>query len=296
MSAKIFVSYSRKDSIQARKLIDAFAKMGYDVWVDWEDIPPATNWLDQVKRGIEEADSFIFFISPDSIASEVCNVEVNHAAKYNKRIIPIVLRDVSAKEVNNAIRQLNWTFLREEDDHESGLKRFRDAMELDFEWVARHNRLLGKALDWHHGKEASLLLHGGELSRVQKEVDDAKDKEPKLTEMQQMFLDYSIRNERFKFIRGLVIAAVLTVLAGLTVFALVQRSRAMVNEELANMNAELANEQKEIAEDNAVLALKNARTPTIRRRSADAIALIKSSTSGWLLMAHTLNLIRCSSN
>lgn len=259
MSAKIFVSYSRKDSIQARKLIDAFAKMGYDVWVDWEDIPPATNWLDQIKRGIEEADSFIFFISPDSIASEVCNVEANHAAKYNKRIIPIVLRDVSAKEVNNAIRQLNWTFLREEDDHESGLKRFRDAMELDFEWVARHNRLLGKALDWHHGKEASLLLHGGELHRVQKEVKDAKDKEPKLTEMQQMFLDYSIRNERFKFIRGLVIAAVVTVLAGLTVFALVQRSRAIVNEELANMNAELANEQKEIAEDNAVLALKNAR-------------------------------------
>lgn len=269
MSAKIFVSYSRKDSPQARKLIEAFAKMGYDVWVDWEDIPPATNWLDQIKRGIEQADSFIFFISPDSIASEVCNVEVNHAAKYNKRIIPIVLRDVSAKDTNNVVRQLNWIFLREADDQDGGLKRFRDAMELDFEWVARHNRLLGKALDWHHGKESSLLLYGSELRRVQKDVEQATDKEPKLTDMQAMFLAYSLKNERLRLVRWIMIAIVVTVLAALTAFALAQRDRAIENEVLANTNAELANDQRLKAEENERLARRNAEEALLAKDEAE---------------------------
>ena len=103
LSARIFVSYSRKDSKAARKLIDTFEKMGYDVWVDWEDIPPATHWMEQIEEGIEKSDAFIFFISPDSIKSEVCNVELEHAAKYNKRIIPIVVRKVEADQTNDTI-------------------------------------------------------------------------------------------------------------------------------------------------------------------------------------------------
>ena len=90
--AKLFVSYSRRDSVAARKLIESFRSIEQEVWVDWESIPPAVDWLEQIFRGIEEADAFIFMISPDSIASEVCKVEIHWAAQNNKRIIPIVLR------------------------------------------------------------------------------------------------------------------------------------------------------------------------------------------------------------
>jgi hypothetical protein len=105
--AKLFVSYSRRDSVAARKLIEAFRSIEQDVWVDWESIPPAVDWLEQIFRGIEEADAFIFLISPDSIASEVCKVEINRAAQNNKRIIPIVLRDVHPKDTPETISKLN---------------------------------------------------------------------------------------------------------------------------------------------------------------------------------------------
>ena len=111
--AKLFVSYSRRDSVAARKLIDAFRAIDKQVWVDWESIPPAVDWLEQIFRGIEEADAFIFLISPDSIVSEVCKVEVGRAAQNNKRIIPVVVRDVNPKDTLESIRKLNWTFLRE---------------------------------------------------------------------------------------------------------------------------------------------------------------------------------------
>lgn len=267
--ARIFVSYSRKDSVAARKLIDAFKEMKYDVWVDWEDIPPATDWMDQIEVGIEKSDAFIFFISPDSIASEVCNVEINHAAKYNKRIIPIVLRQVVAKEANNNIRKLNWIFLREEDELEKGLNRFRDAMDLDFTWVAEHTKLLEKTLDWHHGKSTSLLLRGGELRRVRLLVESVKSREPKLTPLQQTFLETSIKNERRTyFLLGLV-TAVVAVLAGLTFFAVVQRNLAEENEKLAQENAAIANQQRTIAEQNAVIALDNAREAREAQQEAE---------------------------
>src|SRR4029453_19114338 len=108
--AKLFVSYSRKDSATAHKLIEAFKSIQQDVWVDWESIPPAVDWLEQIFRGIEESDAFIFFIIPDSIASEVCKVEVGRAALNNKRIIPILVLDVNAHDALESIRKLNWTY------------------------------------------------------------------------------------------------------------------------------------------------------------------------------------------
>jgi len=116
--AKLFVYYSRKDSVAARKLIESFKSIQQDVWVDWESIPPAVDWLEQIFRGIEEADAFIFLISPDSIVSEVCKVEIGRAALNNKRIIPIVLRDVDPKDTIESIRKLNWNFIRETDNFE----------------------------------------------------------------------------------------------------------------------------------------------------------------------------------
>ncbi|WP_345297427.1 hypothetical protein [Candidatus Villigracilis affinis] len=37
---KLIVSYSRKDSTVARKLIDNIKRFEFDVWVDWEHIRP----------------------------------------------------------------------------------------------------------------------------------------------------------------------------------------------------------------------------------------------------------------
>ena len=182
--AKLFVSYSRRDSVAARKLIEAFRSIEQDVWVDWESIPPAVDWLEQIFRGIEESDAFIFLISPDSIASEVCKVEINRAAQNNKRIIPIVLRDVQAKDAPESIRKLNWTFIRESDNFEEGLAKVKTAIELDLDWLEEHRRLLVRSLEWHRRKDPSLLLRGRDLRNARRMVATATSKDPIPTELQ----------------------------------------------------------------------------------------------------------------
>ena len=88
----IFISYSRKDIDFAQKIVDALAANDLDTWIDWKSIPKGEDWEQEIYRGIEEADAFLFLVSPDSVASEMCNKEIDHAVANGKRILPIVIR------------------------------------------------------------------------------------------------------------------------------------------------------------------------------------------------------------
>ena len=89
----VFISYSRKNSEFVRILHEALEKSNRETWVDWEGIAKGTEWWKEIEEGIEGADTFVFVISPDSVASTVCQDEINHAVKHNKQILPIVYRD-----------------------------------------------------------------------------------------------------------------------------------------------------------------------------------------------------------
>src|SRR6266545_2997002 len=222
--AKLFVSYSRRDSVAARKLIESFRSSGQDVWVDWESIPPAVDWLEQIFRGIEEADAFLFLISPDSIASEVCKVEIGRAALNSKRIIPIVLRDVDPSTTPESIRKLNWTFIRETDNFDEGLQKVKTAIELDLDWLEEHRRLQVRTLEWHRKKDISLLLRGRDLRNARRMVATATAKDPRTTELQQAFILHSQKSERNRTLAWISTGVALVIMLVLTYFA-VQESR-----------------------------------------------------------------------
>jgi len=46
-------------------------------------------------NSIEQADSFVFVISPDSVRSQVCRNEIDHAIANNKRFIPLLRREIT---------------------------------------------------------------------------------------------------------------------------------------------------------------------------------------------------------
>jgi len=101
--ADVFISYSRKDSDLVHWILDGLAEQNRDVWVDWEDISLTSNWWKEITEGIENADTFAFVMSPDSVASPTCNFEIAHALQHNKRIVPIVCRDVAETQAFAAL-------------------------------------------------------------------------------------------------------------------------------------------------------------------------------------------------
>ena len=91
----VFISYSRKDIDFVQRVFDVLTARDRDPWADWQDIPPTADWLDEIYQGIEAADSFLFVISPDSVISEICTLEIEHVIKHNKCLVPVVWKDAS---------------------------------------------------------------------------------------------------------------------------------------------------------------------------------------------------------
>lgn len=263
----IFISYSRKDSETAHKLMTAFKSIDMDVWVDWEDIPPAVGWLDQILQGIEAADAFIFLVSPDSVASEVCNVELEHAHKNAKRIIPIVVRDVDPKTTRSAIRDLNWIFMRANDDFDGALKKVEVAINLDVEWLQEHRRLQVRALEWDRKKDPSLLLRGGDLRNASRMVMEHEDKDPAPSELQRHYIRFSKSSERVRMLTWISAGLAIVIMLILSLLALDQRQDALAN-------AAEAQEQRAIAESNEKTAQSNARAALAAKAEADTNAEI----------------------
>jgi len=194
----IFISYSRKDIDFAERIVQALAENNLETWIDWKDIPKAEEWLQEIYRGIEAAEAFLFLISPDSLASKVCNQELEHAVLNGKRIIPIIIRDPEDMEsVPKSLTKLNWIFCRDgQDDFSKAITETRKTVQTDYEWVRYHTRLQLKALDWEGMKDVSRLLRGKELREAEERLVRVNSKEDLLpTDLQQKYLLHSQKNE-----------------------------------------------------------------------------------------------------
>ena len=189
----IFISYGRKDSLAfAARLNRRLTDRGFSVWFDFDDIPLGVDYQKQIDDGIERADNFVFIISPHSINSPYCELELKLALKHHKRIIPILhvehiryetwlernpggtdeawaeyqaqgLHD-HFQNMHPALRKINWVYMREgQDDFETEFQRLLEIFDRHQAYVQQHTRLLAKALEWErHQKRSPYLLIGEE--------------------------------------------------------------------------------------------------------------------------------------
>lgn len=231
----IFISYSRKDKDFVGQLYQALAEHQAEAWVDWEGIPPTAEWLQEIFSAIEASDAFVFVISPDGVMSDVCQLEVAHALKHNKRLIPVVRREVNAREVPSPLADRNWIFFREDDDFKTAFGSLMDAVSTDLDWVRAHTRLLVKALEWDRARrDKSYFLRGRDLREAEAWLAQSGQKEPKPTEIQGKYILASrkAQTRRLSLSLGAVTLGLITAVA-LGVFAFQQYLVARQNRNLA---------------------------------------------------------------
>ncbi len=194
--AKVFISYSRKDIEFAKRLTGELQKSEMDFWIDWEGIPPTVDWWKEIEKGIEEADMFLFLLSPDSVNSKICGHEIDTAVKNGKRIIPVVVREIKWEETPSELSKLNYIFFTRGDAFDTAVKKVMTAIHTDYEWAATHRRLQVKALEWERkNKENSLLLRGKDLQEAELLLKTNALKEPHPTELQNEYVSTSRKVE-----------------------------------------------------------------------------------------------------
>ena len=231
----VFISYARKDLDFVKGLHASLEARGKSAWVDWEGIPPSAEWLDEIKGAIEEAEAFVFVISPYSCSSEICALELRHAREQGKRLIPVLRAEVSEPEVDASLSGLNWIFLRAADDQVTGVERLLAALDTDLEHVKAHTRLLVRANEWVRGeRDESLLLRGRDLAGAEYFIASEATLEPRATAVQLEFVNNSRRAAtRRQRLTLITVSAALVVIAGLALVAWNQRGQAIDNAELA---------------------------------------------------------------
>jgi TolB-like protein/DNA-binding winged helix-turn-helix (wHTH) protein/Tfp pilus assembly protein PilF len=86
----VFVSYSHADQELVRGELTRLTDAGFNVWFD-RSLSPGSRWTDELAERISEASLFLFFVSPNSVASENCRNELQFALGRGSDVLAVHL-------------------------------------------------------------------------------------------------------------------------------------------------------------------------------------------------------------
>jgi len=246
--ANIFISYSRHDMAFADRLEAGLKARGFAPQIDRTDIYAFEDWWKRIQALIIQADTIVFILSPDSIASDICQKEVAFAASLNKRFAPIVCRPLNAAAVPEQLSRLNFVYFDNEALFEENMDKLRDALSTNIEWIRKHTELGEVAQRWSEAGRANqsgLLLRSPLLEEAERWVASRPSGAPLPTEATQAFIAQSRRAAtRRREVLTASLAAGFVLAVGLAGLATWQRGIAVQNEKLAVANEKKANDQR----------------------------------------------------
>jgi hypothetical protein len=199
---KVFVSYSRADSVFADELVSGLEWAGYAVTLDRSSIVEGEDWQKRLGALIADADTIVFVLSPHSAKSSVCGWEVEEAARLSKRIIPVLVAGTGEAPVPPRLVALNYVRF---DPHEDGrprsfigaLRGLVNALDTDLDWLREHTRLLARATEWDvAGRAENRLLRGPDIDAARRWAAARPKDAPELTELHRTFIETSEAAER----------------------------------------------------------------------------------------------------
>ncbi|MDJ0554868.1 MAG: TIR domain-containing protein [Microcoleaceae cyanobacterium MO_207.B10] len=194
-STEVFISYSRADSDFARKINDALQIQGKSTWFDQESIASGTDFQQEIYRGIENSNNFLFIISPNSVTSKYCADEVEYAQQLHKRFITVLYKKTPTELIHPTLAKIQWiNFNKDEQDFYSNFSELIRTLDIDREYVSNHTKWSERSREWEKKqKNDDLLLRGSEFALAEEWLKSAfaEKKQPTPTKLQQEYITKS---------------------------------------------------------------------------------------------------------
>ena len=195
---RAFVSYSRKDGLDfVEQLAAALEAAGIDPMIDRHDIAGGEDWKKRIGNLIAAADSVVFAITPQSIASEICEWEIAMSDQLGKKLIPIVPAPLEGVSPPARLSNLNYIFFCSDPDipgagFGQGLADLCNALRTDLDWVRAHTRYGRRAAEWLFAKRAdSRLLWGDDVVAAKTWMENRQPGAPQITDDMREFIKAS---------------------------------------------------------------------------------------------------------
>jgi len=290
----VFISYSTRDPQIANTLRRALEIQGRNVWQDVDDMELTAEWWGQIKHAIDHAYNFAFIMSPNSLSSPICHLELEYAKQQGKRLILIRYQEADQAQTTQAMldRLANESYIRLLTDGrdmqavadqnwitlqaiqqltiptvasvEAKMPALIEAFDQDLEYIRQGNVLLSRANEWHVANEeskVSFLLLGDALYAAEAWLDAGKTPPP--TELHRNYIIESRAEENYRkqVLRRTRLAGLS--LVGLVVAALVVLAftgSQLLAAQTAQQEAEDGLAAAEIAQSNAERAAEAAQT------------------------------------
>jgi formylglycine-generating enzyme required for sulfatase activity len=193
---KVFISYSRKDSAAfADELLMGLEDRGFAPFLDRHDIKPGEPWEARLGGLIEQSDTVVFVISPESVKSERCVWEVDKTLALSKRLLPVIYKSVPDADIPVQLSKLQFVRFDTAPGMMRPLRGLAEALRADLDWIREHTRLGELAARWQsRNRPESLLLRGDDLDAAKAWVGKRKLDAPPTT-IQRAFLSASDQAE-----------------------------------------------------------------------------------------------------
>lgn len=173
---KVFISYSRSDMSAADAVVAALETNDIDVTIDRRDLPYGEEWQTELADFIRASDTVIWLVSSNSVRSKWCKWELGEVIRLKKRLVPIVVGEISADDLPEVLGRIHILPAEGEFSLEQHLPVLLDALNTDREWVKEHTRLSDRARQWiTKERSPALLLRGTAL----KDAEAWSDRTPK---------------------------------------------------------------------------------------------------------------------
>ena len=194
--AKLFISYAREDAAFVDQLDMGLRAAGYQPLLDRTALLKGEAWQARLDALITEADTVIFVLSADFVASEVCTWEVNRARAMGKRLMPILIADVDNDAVPQALARLNYVRFDTAPFFAHALKDLVDALDADITWLRENTRILTLALAWDgDDRPDTRLLRGSDVADAKALLQTRPAAAPEPTQTQLEFIAASEAGE-----------------------------------------------------------------------------------------------------
>ncbi|MDR3313081.1 MAG: DUF6273 domain-containing protein [Oscillospiraceae bacterium] len=95
----IFISYAHVDKEQVYPILDEMGRLGYRLWWD-KAIVPAKDWMAEIEKHLEGAESMVLFSSKAAFASKNVMKEIKYAVNYKNEefVLSVFLEPMPDKQ------------------------------------------------------------------------------------------------------------------------------------------------------------------------------------------------------
>ncbi|WP_437915616.1 toll/interleukin-1 receptor domain-containing protein [Sorangium sp. So ce302] len=119
---KIFLSHKSADKAKVSTYYETLKILGFDPWLDKEDMPAGTNLHRGILKGFQDSCAAIFFITPNFKDEAFLATEVDYAVSQKTKkgnqfaIITLVFKDGDHEGTVPALLREQYIFVRPKDD------------------------------------------------------------------------------------------------------------------------------------------------------------------------------------